>query len=104
PGVSQVAPGTLEAPTLRNVRGVTIVNARDCPRELVPRDRSNMKGPNTQRRFSRIFHWIGELTSRSSAALVTVVIVIAFGVLLAIAGFPPNWETAFSCAAAAVTL
>jgi low affinity Fe/Cu permease len=49
-------------------------------------------------------HWTGELTSRSSAALVTVVIVVAFGVLLAIAGFPPNWETAFSCAAAAVTL
>jgi len=63
-----------------------------------------MKLPNPNRRISRVLHWIGELTSRTSAALVVGITVTAFGVLLAIDGFPPNWETAFSAVAAAVTL
>jgi len=56
------------------------------------------------RRISRILHWIGELTSRTSTALAAGVAVVVFGTALALDGFPPNWETGFSAVAAAITL
>ncbi len=56
------------------------------------------------RRISRLLHWIGDLTASTATALVVGIAVSAFGVLLAVDGFPPNWETAFSAVAAAVTL
>ena len=63
-----------------------------------------MRWPHPQERISRSLHWIDELTARSGAALVTATLVIAFGVALALDGFPPNWEVSFATVAAAVTL
>jgi low affinity Fe/Cu permease len=63
-----------------------------------------MKWANPQRRISRMLHWIGELTSRTSAALVALGAVIIFAVVLALDGFPPSWETGFAAVASAVTL
>jgi low affinity Fe/Cu permease len=63
-----------------------------------------MKWANPQQRISGILHWIGELTSRTNAALVALGAVIIFAAALALDGFPPNWETGFSAATAAVTL
>lgn len=59
---------------------------------------------NPSRRTSRTLHWIGELTTRTGAALVVGLVVAIFGVLLAVDGFPINWETAFSAMASAITL
>ncbi len=63
-----------------------------------------MKWPKPQRRVSRFLHWIGELTSRTSAAVVAFLAVLVFALVLALDGFPPNWEAGFSAASAAVTL
>jgi len=63
-----------------------------------------MKMSAPHRRISRLLHWIGDLTASTATALVVGIAVSAFGVLLAVDGFPPNWETAFSAVAAAVTL
>lgn len=63
-----------------------------------------MKWHHSQRRISRILHWIGELTARTSAAIVAFAAVCIFAIALAIDGFPPNWETGFEAVAAAVTL
>jgi len=67
-------------------------------------ERKIVKTSSSQRGVSRILHWIGDLTSRSSASLVAMVVVIIFVVVLAVRGFPANWESAFSAAASAVTL
>jgi low affinity Fe/Cu permease len=67
-------------------------------------ERRIVKTPSSQRGVSRFLHWIGDLTSRSSASLVAMVVVIIFVVVLAVRGFPANWEAAFSAAASAVTL
>lgn len=63
-----------------------------------------MEHSSIQRRISRVLRWIGDVTSRSGATLVVVVLLIIFGVLLAIDGFPMSWEAAFSTVAGAVTL
>jgi low affinity Fe/Cu permease len=57
-----------------------------------------------QQRVSRVLHWVGELTSRSAAAAVIVSLLVVFGVLLAILGFPGTWEMAFSTVVGAITL
>ena len=53
--------------------------------------------------LSRAVHVVDRATSRPATAVVVVGIVIAFGVALAIAGFPTTWETAFAALCAAVT-
>lgn len=63
-----------------------------------------MENSTTQRRISRVLHWVGDITSRSGATALVVVLLIIFGVLLAIAGFPTNWEAGFSTVAGAITL
>ena len=63
-----------------------------------------MKRSHRRERISRILHWIDELTARSGAALLAALAVTGFGVALAIDRFPPNWESGFAAAAAAVTL
>jgi predicted RND superfamily exporter protein len=40
-----------------------------------------------QKRMSRILHWIGDLTSRSTTTVIVVLLLI-FGVFLAAYGFP----------------
>jgi low affinity Fe/Cu permease len=57
-----------------------------------------------QKRMSRILHWIGDLTSRSTTTIVVVVLLLIFGVFLAADGFPMSWEATFSTIAGAVTL
>jgi low affinity Fe/Cu permease len=54
--------------------------------------------------MSRILHWIGDLASRSTSTVVVVALLLAFGIFLAIAGFPLSWEAGFSTVAGAVTL
>lgn len=63
-----------------------------------------MKRPVAQRRISRLLHWIGELTSRTSAASITLGAVMIFAIVAAFKGFPPNWLTGFAAIAAAITL
>lgn len=53
--------------------------------------------------LSRAVHVVDRGTSRPATAAVVAGIVIAFGVALAIAGFPTTWETAFAALCAAVT-
>jgi low affinity Fe/Cu permease len=57
-----------------------------------------------QQKLSRVLHWIGDLASRSTATVVVVVLLIIFGIFLAVAGFPVSWEAGFSAAAGAITL
>lgn len=63
-----------------------------------------MEHSSLQRRISRILHWVGDITARAGATAVVVVLLLCFGVLLAIYGFPVNWEAAFSTVAGAITL
>jgi low affinity Fe/Cu permease len=48
-------------------------------------------------------HRVDHATSRPVTAVVVLLLVLAFGVALAIAGFPQTWETAFAAVCAAVT-
>jgi len=57
-----------------------------------------------QRRFSRILHWIGDVTSRSAATALVIILLAIFGVFLATYGFPGTWEAAFSTVVGSVTL
>lgn len=53
--------------------------------------------------LSRAVHRVDRITSRPMTAVVVAGLVVAFGVALAVAGFPETWETAFAAACAAVT-
>lgn len=53
--------------------------------------------------LSRLVHSIDRVTSRPVTAVVVIVLVLVFGVTLAIAGFPETWETAFAALCAGVT-
>ena len=63
-----------------------------------------MERSSVQRRISRILLWIGDVTSRSVVTAIVVMLVLAFGSVLAIFQFPVNWETDFSAVAGAITL
>jgi low affinity Fe/Cu permease len=56
------------------------------------------------RRISRILHWVGDLTSRASAAVVATLVLIVFVIVLATKGFPSSWQMDFSTMAEAITL
>jgi low affinity Fe/Cu permease len=64
----------------------------------------SMEHSVVQKRMSRVLHWIGDLTSRSTTTVVVVLLLVIFGVILAADGFPMSWEAAFSTIAGAVTL
>ena len=53
--------------------------------------------------LSRVVHAVDGVASRPTTAVVVIVMVVVFGVALAIAGFPETWETAFAAVCAAVT-
>jgi low affinity Fe/Cu permease len=57
-----------------------------------------------ERRISRILQSVGDVTSRAGAAAVTAVVLIVFGVTLAVARFPGNWEVGFATASSSITL
>lgn len=63
-----------------------------------------MAHSGTRRRVSRLLHWIDDITSRSAAALVVTLALVAFAIVLSIAGFPGTWESAFSTIVGAITL
>ena len=53
----------------------------------------NQRGSNP---LSRAVHRVDQATSRPATAFVVAVLVVMFGIALAIAGFPQTWETAFA--------
>jgi low affinity Fe/Cu permease len=53
--------------------------------------------------LSRIVHQVDRVTSRPATAAVVALLVVAFFVALALAGFPSSWQTAFAAVCAAVT-
>ena len=53
--------------------------------------------------LSRSVHRIDDATSRPSTAVVVALLIVVFGVVLALAHFPITWLTAFSAACAGVT-
>ncbi len=55
-------------------------------------------------RMSKILHRVGDVTSRSSVAMLVTVVVVAALVFLAVSGFPADGEAAFSVAVSAVTV
>jgi low affinity Fe/Cu permease len=57
-----------------------------------------------QQRVSRVLHWIGGITTRSGTAVVVVALLVVFGLLLAVEGFPSQWEAGFSTLSGAITL
>ena len=63
-----------------------------------------MEISTNQQRVSRILHWVGEFTARAVATVIVVVLLLVFGTLLAIYGFPGTWEMAFSTVVGAITL
>jgi low affinity Fe/Cu permease len=54
--------------------------------------------------LSQTVRQLDQLLARSTATAVVGMIVIAFAIVLAIAGFPQTWEVDFSTFAAALTL
>jgi low affinity Fe/Cu permease len=63
-----------------------------------------MEKSTGRRRISRFLHWIGEGTSRASAAGLVMVAVVAFMFILILMKFSSTWENTFSMAASAITL
>jgi low affinity Fe/Cu permease len=58
----------------------------------------------SQQRVSRILHWVGDVTARASATVVVTLVLVIYGVVLGVKGFPGRWQTGFSTAVEAVTL
>ena len=56
------------------------------------------------RRISRVLHWVGDLTSRASAAVVATILLVTFIIIMAIEGFPNSWQMGFSTISEAITL
>jgi low affinity Fe/Cu permease len=63
-----------------------------------------MENSTTERRISRVLHWIDDLTARAGVTVLVTIVVVVFAIALAIKGFPGRWEEGFSTAASSVTL
>jgi low affinity Fe/Cu permease len=63
-----------------------------------------MESSAGRRVLSRFIHWIGEATSRASAAGLVMLSVVIFMVVLALERFPSGWENTFAMVASAITL
>jgi low affinity Fe/Cu permease len=63
-----------------------------------------MERSTQSQRLSRFLHWLGELTSRASTAIVVTLLLLIFILVLGINGFPGNWQVGFSTTAEAITL
>lgn len=76
-----------------------------APSLLVPTQSGDlMEHSATQRRVSRILHWVGDVTSRAAATVVIVLLLFAFGIVLAITHFSASWEAGFATIVGAITL
>ena len=63
-----------------------------------------MESSAIPQRFSRVLHWVGELTSRASAAVVATVAVLIFILVSVIEGFPGKWQMVFSTVVNSIVL
>ena len=54
--------------------------------------------------LSTVLHRVGGVTAHAWVAVVVAVVVVAFLVLLVLAGFPQEWQVGFATAASSVTL
>jgi low affinity Fe/Cu permease len=57
-----------------------------------------------KRRVSRILHRISDIYSSPGTATLVALVLIAFGVFLAVNGFPAKWQMGFATVAESVTL
>jgi low affinity Fe/Cu permease len=55
-------------------------------------------------RFSRVLHFVGELTSRASAAVLTTVVVLIFILVSVLKGFPGKWQMVFATVVNSIVL
>lgn len=55
-------------------------------------------------RISRVLHWLGDITSRASTALVVAFVLLVYLLVLAINNFPGRWQVGFSTVAESITL
>jgi len=63
----------------------------------------NMRPPSDSNAFSRVVHRVDRGASRPAIAVVVAGLIVVFGIVLAIAGFPQTWQTAFASVCAAIT-
>jgi len=63
-----------------------------------------MENSPTQKRISRVLHWVGEITSRAGTAALVAAVMLVFIVILGIEGFPGNWEVGFATTSSTITL
>lgn len=63
-----------------------------------------MKKSTFQQRSSSYLQWIDQVTSRVGAALVVAFVMLAFVIVLAIAGFPASWQVTFSTLSNAIVI
>ncbi|HUY44032.1 MAG TPA: low affinity iron permease family protein [Acidimicrobiales bacterium] len=63
-----------------------------------------MESSKFEHRFSRVLQWLDDVTSRAAATAIVAIVVVIFLIALTVAGFPGNWEVAFSTGAASITL
>jgi low affinity Fe/Cu permease len=56
------------------------------------------------REISKYLRWMGEATSRASAAVAVALVLLFFLLILGIEGFPTTWLTTFGAIADVVTL
>jgi low affinity Fe/Cu permease len=55
-------------------------------------------------RFSQALHWVGDVTSRASAAVIAAFVLMVFIIVSASSGFPSKWQMVFSTVADSITL
>lgn len=66
--------------------------------------RSANKTVDLPRETSRFLHFWSRLSSRPGAGALVVVVVVVYGVLLTLNGFPSKWEAGFQTGVGAITL
>jgi low affinity Fe/Cu permease len=55
-------------------------------------------------RISKFLRWLGEATSKASAAIAVAFVLLVFLLILGIEGFPTTWLTTFGAIADVITL
>lgn len=55
-------------------------------------------------RISKVLRWMGEATSKASAAIAVALVLLIFLLILGIEGFPTTWLTTFGAIADVITL
>ena len=63
-----------------------------------------MENSAIPQRISRVLHWLGDITSRASSALVVAFVLLVYLLVLAINSFPSRWQVGFSTVAESITL